>query len=90
MVLDHARHIGVRPVLVALVVAILGILAMLVVDHGPWSHPHARTASLSDHQMTTAQAARDAGAVVVPTAPKPAVEPEPPGPKQAEPPNPKP
>ena len=90
MVSDHARHIGVRPVLVALVIAIFGILAMLVVDHGPWSHPHAQTASLTDHQLMTAQAARDAGASVAPTAPKPAVEPEPPGPKQAEPPNPKP
>ncbi len=90
MVSDHARHIGVRPVIVALAIAILGIMAMLVVDHGPWSHPHARTAALSDHHMTTTQAAHDAGASVAPTAPKPAVEPEPPGPKQAEPPNPKP
>lgn len=90
MVSDHARHIGVWPVLVALAIAIFGIVAMLVIDHGPWSRPQARTASLSDHQMATTQAAHDAGASVAPTAPQPAVEPEPPGPTQAEPPNPKP
>jgi hypothetical protein len=81
---------GVRPVVVALAIAIFGIVAMLVVDHGPWSHPDAQTAALSDHQMTTTEAAHDAGASVAPTAPKSPVEPEAPGPKQAEPPNPKP
>jgi hypothetical protein len=89
MVFDHLKHRDVRPVYVALAIAIFGILAMLVVDHGPWSRPHAQPAQVAQH-MTTGQAAHDAGAAVAPTAPKPAVEPEPPGPKQAEPPNPKP
>jgi hypothetical protein len=90
MVSDQAKRKGAWPIYVAFAVAIFGILAMLVVDHGPWSHPHAKTAALSDHQMTTAQAAHDAGAVVVPTEPNSVIEPEPPGPKQVEPPTPKP
>ena len=44
MVSDHAKHNGVRPVWVALAVAIFGILAMLLIDHGPWTRPHAQSA----------------------------------------------
>jgi hypothetical protein len=86
---DHAKRSGVQPIWVALGIAIFGIAAMLVVDHGPWSHPHLQTAEVATYH-TTGEAARAAGADVAPTAPKAAIEPEPPGPKQAEPPNPKP
>jgi hypothetical protein len=89
MIFDQAKREGVRPVWVALAVAVLGIAAMLVVDHGPWAHPHAQDARVATYQ-TTGDAARSAGAAVRPTDPKSAIEPEPPGPKQAEPPNPKP
>ncbi len=85
MVSDHARHEGVRPVWVALAVAIFGILAMLVVDHGPWTHPHVHTAQLATHHQTTEQSAQDAGAAVVPTNPRDAVQPDPSLPKQVEP-----
>lgn len=73
-----------QPVEVALAVAILGVLAMLIVDHGPWSKSHVQTAEVAN-QKTTGESARTAGAAVEPTAPKPALEPEPPGPKPAQP-----
>jgi hypothetical protein len=87
MVADHAKRKVMQPVWVALLVAIFGIVAMLIVDHGPWTRPHAQHAQLAQH-MTTGEAARSAGADVVPTAPKSPLEPDPLGPKLAEPPNP--
>lgn len=89
MVSEQTKYKSLRPLYVALAIAIFGILAMLLVDHGPWSHPHLQTAEVANYH-TTGEAARAAGADVAPTAPKPAIEPEPPGPKQAEPPNPPP
>lgn len=84
MIENHSKRTGVHPVMVALAVAIFGMLAMLIVDHGPWSRPNVQTAEVADHQ-TTGAAARAAGAAVAPTAPKPALEPEAPGPKPAQP-----
>ena len=80
---SHAKRAGVRPVWIALAIAILGVLAMLIVDHGPRSRAHVQTAELANHQ-TTGDAARSAGAAVEPTAP----EPKPPGPKPVQPANP--
>jgi len=89
MIPDHAKRMGLHPALVALAIAALGILAMLIVDHGPWSRRHVQTAEIAKHQ-TTGEAARSAGAGVVPTEPKSRIEPEPAVPKQVEPPNPAP
>ena len=89
MIFDQAKHDGVRPVWVALAIAVFGILAMLLVDHGPWSRPHPQPAHIAYHQAT-GESARAAGAQLLPTQPKSALEPEPPMPKQAEPPNPEP
>jgi hypothetical protein len=75
------------PVLVALAVAVIGIAAMLIVDHGPWNRPRVQTAEVATYR-TTGEAARAIGAAVTPTSPKPPLEPETPGPKQAQPPNP--
>ena len=75
------------PVWVALAIAIFGVLAMLLVDHGPWNRPNVQTAEVANYK-TTGEAARAVGAQVVPTAPKPEIEPEPPGPKPAQPANP--
>jgi len=86
MIPDYAKRNGVQPVWVVLAVAIFGILAMLVVDHGPWSRPHVQTAEIANHQ-TTGETARAAGADVAPSEPK-RLEPELPLPRQAEPPNP--
>jgi hypothetical protein len=87
MVSDHAKRRGVRPVWAALLVAIFGILAMLLVDHGPWTRPHAQSAEAA-HYHTTGEAARAVGADVAPTAPKSELEPDPLGPKREAPPNP--
>jgi len=87
MIENHSKRIGVHPVMVAFATAIFGMLAMLVVDHGPWSRPNVQTAEVANHR-TTGEAARAAGAAITPTAPKPALEPEAPGPKPAQPANP--
>jgi hypothetical protein len=89
MVSDQAKQKSVRPVWVALAVAVFGILAMLVVDHGPWARPHAQDPRMAVYH-TTGDAAHAVGADVVPTAPKSELEPDPLGPKRAEPPNPEP
>jgi hypothetical protein len=80
------RMLG-QPVVIAIAVAVLSVLAMLIVDHGPWSRPKLQTAEIANYK-TTGAAARAAGATVTPTAPKPALEPTAPGPKPAQPANP--
>lgn len=82
--IEHQEKRSAQPVIVAIAVAIFGTLAMLIVDHGPWSSPNLQTAEVANHQ-TTGAAARAAGAAVAPTAPKRALEPEAPGPKPAQP-----
>ena len=84
MIERHPGRRGVHPVNVAIAVAIFGVSAMLVVDHGPWSRPNVQTAEVANHQ-TTGQAARAAGAAVAQTAPRPPLEPKAPGPKPAQP-----
>jgi hypothetical protein len=75
--LDAAvKHPGV----IALIVAGLTIAAMLLVDHGPWSRPKVQPAHVAMYQ-TTGEAARAAGAKVMPTDPKSPIEPARPGPK---------
>lgn len=83
----HLKRTLERPVVVAMAVAGLGVLAMLIVDHGPWSSPKGQTAEVANYK-TTGEAARAAGATVRPTAPKPALEPIAPGPKPVQPVNP--
>ena len=68
------------PLMGAIAVAVFGVLAMLIVDHGPWSHPHVQTAEVATYK-TTGEAARAVGATVTPTASKAAIEPAAPGPK---------
>ena len=79
----RSRH-GGTPLMVAAVVAILGVLGMLIVDHGPWSKPKVQPAASANYS-TTGEAARAAGARVVPTEPKAPIEPAPPGPKPVQP-----
>src|SRR5882724_9188236 len=38
---NHSEPTTELPVVVALIVAFFGVLAMLIVDHGPWSRPKA-------------------------------------------------
>jgi hypothetical protein len=84
---DKDSSVFRRPVAIALAVAIFGVLAMLIVDHGPWSKPRVQTAEVGNY-TTTGDAARAAGATVLPTEPKPQLEPVPPGPKRVHPINP--
>jgi hypothetical protein len=80
---DRNRH-GGMPLVVAAAVAIAGVLGMLIVDHGPWSKPKVQPAESANYS-TTGEAARAAGATVMPTEPKAPIEPVPPGPKPAQP-----
>jgi hypothetical protein len=84
---NHSMRRMGRPVAIATAVAVFGVLAMLVVDHGPWSRPQVQSADVVNY-TTTSAAARAAGASVTPTAPKPELEPAAPGPKPAQPANP--
>jgi hypothetical protein len=89
MTKNHWKRKLRHPAVIAMAVAIFGVLAMLIVDHGPWSRPHAQTAEVAKHK-TTGAAAGAAGAVVTPTTPKSELEPIVPGPKPAQPANPAP
>ncbi|HUO00273.1 MAG TPA: hypothetical protein VMU69_29050 [Bradyrhizobium sp.] len=71
------------PMLASIAVAVFGVLAMLVVDHGPWSVPHLKTAMVN--YGNTHAAANAAGAAVTPTVPRRPIEPEAAGPKRAQP-----
>lgn len=88
MNISHSNRTIRTPVVVATAVAVFGVMAMLVVDHGPWSRPHVQSAEVD--YTTTGAAARAVGATVTPTAPKPELEPVAPGPKPAQPANPAP
>jgi len=80
----HLKRRGGMPLAIAIVIAILGILGMLIVDHGPWNKPKMHTAAIANY-TTTGEAARATGAIVVATEPKPQLEPVPPGPKPVHP-----
>jgi hypothetical protein len=83
----HSQPTLGSPVAVAMIVAVVGVLAMLLVDHGPWNRPQVQTAEVSNYK-TTGEAARAVGATVTPTPPKAELEPAAPGPKPAQPANP--
>ena len=61
------------PVAIAGVVAVMGLVALLVVNHGPWNKPVVKPPTTVP-QGDTAAAAREVGATVTPTNPKPALE----------------
>ena len=83
----RGRLIGYPPAMIAMAISIFGVLTMLIVDFGPWSHPQIQTAEVAIYK-TTGEAARAVGATVAPTAPKLALEPVAPGPKPIQPANP--
>jgi hypothetical protein len=83
----HPQRHGGAPLTVAFAVAAFGVLAMLIVDHGPWNKPKVQTAATATHS-TTGEAARAAGATVTPTEPNSPIEPAPAGPKPVHPVNP--
>lgn len=86
---DRLSRSGGVPLKVAIAVAVLGVLGMLVVDHGPWSKPKVEHPVVANYS-NTGEAARAAGAKVIPTEPRLEVEPEPPVPQPVHPVNPAP
>ena len=86
---DRLNRRGGAPLKVAIAVAVLGVLGMLIVDHGPWNKPKAQPAFMASYS-STGEAARAVGAKVLTTEPKLQVEPEPPMPKPVHPVNPAP
>ena len=89
MTKNHSKRMLGHPVVIAIAVAVFGVLAMLIVDHGPWTRAKVQTAEVANYK-TTGDAARAVGARVTPTAPKSELEPKVPGPKPVEPANPAP
>jgi hypothetical protein len=83
----HSKRTPSQPAVAAMAVAIFGILAMLIVDHGPRTRPQVQTAEVANYK-TTGEAARAVGATVTSTAAKASIEPNAPGPKPAQPANP--
>ena len=83
----HSQRHGGTPLVVTSAVAAFGVLAMLVVDHGPWNKPKMRPTEMATYS-TTGEAARAAGATITPTEPQLAAEPLPAGPKPVNPVNP--
>jgi hypothetical protein len=81
----HINRASLAAISFAVALVCVGVLVMLVRDR--WNRPELKTAEQARH-ATTGQAAGAAGARVLPTDPKLAVEPTPPGPKQAQPANP--
>jgi hypothetical protein len=79
----HSERTPGRPVVAAMAVAVFGMLAMLLVDHGLWARPQPHTAEVAN--KTTGDAARAVGATVTPTAPKASIESSASGPKPAQP-----
>ncbi len=81
------KRSGGIPLIATIVIAVLGVLGMLIVDHGPWNKPKVQTAAMANY-ATTGDAARAVGAKVMPTEPNPQLEPVAPGPKPVHPANP--
>jgi hypothetical protein len=79
---DRKPTIG--PPLVVSAFAGIGLTALLLVDHGPWSKPKVQPAEFVRYSSTAA-AAKAVGATVVPTPPKAPLEPTAPGPKPVHP-----
>lgn len=89
---DRSSRRGGAPLKVAIAVAALGVLGIfivLIVDHGPWNKLKVQPAFVASYS-STGEAARAAGATVMPTEPRLQVEPEPPMPKPIHPVNPAP
>jgi hypothetical protein len=81
---------GRGPIIIASAIAIVGLLAMLIVDHGPWARPKVQSpgevkSTTDAAAKATDAAAKAAGATVAPTQPQSPLEPPTPGPKPAAP-----
>jgi hypothetical protein len=78
----HINRKGLSLVSLAIAFVCIVVLTMQVRDR--WNTPEVKTAAEAQH-TTTGQAARAAGARISQSEPTPVVEPDPPGPKPAQP-----
>jgi hypothetical protein len=78
----HINRIGLAMISLAIAFACAAVLVMQVRDR--WNSPEVKTAAEAQ-TTTTGQTARQAGARISQTEPNPAVEPDPAGPKPAQP-----
>src|SRR5258708_37586445 len=67
---NPSKRRGGIPLVAAIVIAVLGVLGMLIVDHGPSNKPKGQTAAMANY-TTTGDAARAAGATGMPTPTEP-------------------
>ena len=49
---DRLSRPGRGPLKVAIAVAVLGVLGMLIVDHGPWNKPKVQPAFVASYSST--------------------------------------
>ncbi|XIA64413.1 hypothetical protein ACFIOY_37085 [Bradyrhizobium sp. TZ2] len=77
---NQVSRTGGTPLVVAIAIAVLGVLGILIVDYGVWNKPKVQPAMVANYS-TTGEAAKAAGARVMPTEPKLQVEPDPAGPE---------
>jgi hypothetical protein len=68
------------PVIIATVVAVMGFVGLLLVNHGPWTKPTVKDETMIQYG-STADSAAAVGAAITPTEKKPELEPVAPGPK---------
>ena len=78
----HIDRMGLAIVSLVIALACAAVLVMQVSDR--WHTPEVKTAAEAQH-TTTGQAARQAGARISQSEPKPRLEPTPAGPKPAQP-----
>jgi hypothetical protein len=78
----HINRVGLAMLSLAIALACVVVLTLQVRDR--WNSPEVKTAAEAQH-TTTGQAARQAGARISQSEPTPAVEPDPAGPKPAQP-----
>ena len=78
----HINRKGLALISLAIALVCVAVLTMQVRDR--WNSPEVKTAAEAQH-TTTGQAARQAGARISQSEPKPAVEPDPAGPKPVQP-----
>jgi hypothetical protein len=78
----HINRKGLALISLAIALACIVVLTLQVRDR--WNSPEVKTATEAQH-TTTGQAARQAGARISQSEPTPPVEPDPAGPKPAQP-----
>ncbi len=82
------RHFSrVGPAIVSVAVAVVCVALLVLLARSSWHRPQVKPPEVAQ-STTTGQAARSAGAQVLPTEPKPAIEPTPAAPPPAQPANP--